>query len=32
MENFNEYTLDALFITETWLQNTDEDNTLLQAS
>ena len=32
MENFNENKLDALFITETWLQNTDEDDTWLQAS
>ena len=32
MENFSEYKLDALFITETWLQNTDEDNNWLQAS
>ena len=32
MENINEYTLDALLITETWLQITDEDDTWLQAS
>ena len=32
MENFNEYKLDALDITETWLQNTVEDDTWLQAS
>ena len=32
MENFNEYKLDTLLITETWLQNTVEDNTWLQAS
>ena len=32
MENFSEYKLDALFITETLLQNTYEDNTCLQAS
>ena len=32
MENFNEYKLDALLITETWLQNTDEDDIWLQAS
>ena len=32
MENFNEYQLDALLITVTWLQNTDEDDTWLQAS
>ena len=32
MEIFSEYKLDALLITETWLQNTDEDNTWLQAS
>ena len=32
MENFNEYKLDALLITETWLQNTVEDDTWLQGS
>ena len=32
MENFNEYKLDALLITETWLQNTVEDDVWLQAS
>ena len=32
MENFNEYKLDALCITETLLQNTDKDDTWLQAS
>ena len=32
MENFSEYKLDALVITETWLQNTVEDDTWLQAS
>ena len=32
MENFNEYKLDTWLITETWLQNTDEDDTWLQAS
>ena len=31
MEKFNKYKLDALLITETWLQNT-EDDTWLQAS
>ena len=33
MENFfNEYKLDAVLNTETWLQNTNEDDTWLQAS
>ena len=32
MENFNEYKIDALLMTETWLQNTVEDDTCLQAS
>ena len=32
MENINEYKLDVLLITETWLQNTVEDDTWLQAS
>ena len=32
MENFNKYKLDVLLITEIWLQNTDEDDTWLQAS
>ena len=32
MEKFNEYKLDALLITETWLQNTIKDDTWLQAS
>ena len=32
VENFNKYKLDALLITETWLQNTLEDNTWLQTS
>ena len=32
MENFSEYKLDVLLITETWLQNTVEDGTWLQAS
>ena len=32
MKNFNEHKLDALCITETWLQNIDENNTWLQAS
>ena len=32
MENFSEYKLDTLLITETWLQNTVEDDTWLQAS
>ena len=32
MENFNEYKLDALLITETWLQNTVDDDTWLQES
>ena len=31
-ENFNEYKLDALLITKTWLQNIVEDDTWLQAS
>ena len=31
-ENINEYKLDALFITETWQQNTVEDEMWLQAS
>ena len=29
MEKINEYKLDALLITETWLQNTIEDDTWL---
>ena len=32
MENFSEHKLDVLLITETWLQNTIEDDTWLQAS
>ena len=32
MEIFNEYKLDVLLITETWLQNMEEDDTWLQAS
>ena len=32
MENVSKYKLDALIITETWLQNTGEDDTCLQAS
>ena len=32
MKNFNEYRPNALLITETWLQNTVEDDTWLQAS
>ena len=31
MEKFNECKVDALLITETWLQNTVEDDTWLQA-
>ena len=32
MENFNENKLATLLIRETWLQNTDEDDTWLEAS
>ena len=32
MENFNKYKLDALLMTETWLENTAEDDTWLEAS
>ena len=32
MDKFNEYKLDALLITKTWLQNTVEYDTWLQAS
>ena len=32
IENFNEFKLDALLITETWLQNMVADDTWLQAS